>query len=406
MQNRRQFLKNSALVTSSLLVPSFLTNLSCAPISRKNSNGKILVVVQLSGGNDGLNTIIPFRNDIYYNSRPKIAIHKQDTARISDDLGLHPALIPLRSIYEQGWMSIINSVGYPNPNRSHFRSMEIWQTASDASKYLSTGWLGRYLDAQCDKQGCGAIHNGIEVDGTLSLAMKGERQKALAVNQPRQLYKAVNHSFFKDIVHTANHHHDLHHDNDPLSYLYKTVVETISSAEYVHDKAKIYRSNEAYPKNKFGKHLKTIAELIVADIETSVFYVSLGGFDTHVNQINQQARLLNIYATAMKAFLQDLKYNNRLSDVLVMTFSEFGRRVAQNASNGTDHGTANNVFLMGENLKKAGFYNQAPDLSNLDNGELKYEIDFRSIYATVLKRWLKTSPSAILGKKFPLLNMV
>jgi len=407
MQDRRQFLKNSALASSSLFIPNFLKDFAFAPSNRKNSNGKTLVVVQLSGGNDGLNTVIPFRNDIYYNSRPKLAIRKQEAVRISDDLGLHPSMIPLRKIYEEGWMSIINNVGYPNPNRSHFRSMEIWQTASDAHKYLSTGWVGRYLDAQCGKNGCAAIHKGIEVDGMLSLAMKGERQKALAVNRPRKLYQAVNHSFFKDVVKTANkQQEEAYHDSDPLSYLYKTVVETVSSAEYVHDKAKIYRSTGDYPSNKFGKHLKTIAELVIADIDTNVFYVSLGGFDTHVNQANQQARLLRVYSEAMNAFMYDLKRNNRLEDVLVMTFSEFGRRVAQNASNGTDHGTANNVFLMGGNLRKAGFYNQAPDLSNLDNGDLKYEIDFRSVYATLLKKWLKVSPATVLGRKFPLLEIL
>jgi uncharacterized protein (DUF1501 family) len=195
--------------------------------------------------------------------------------------------------------------------------------------------------------------------------------------------------------------------SDPaLHYLYKTLAETTSSADYIYDKSKVYQSTVTYPANEFGGQLKTVAELINSGMETKVYYVSLSGFDTHVRQQPVHERLLGIYAESVYAFIADLEKNNRFQDVLVMTFSEFGRRVAQNASNGTDHGTANNLFIMGKNLKKKGFINKTPDLSKLDDGDLVHQIDFRSVYATVLNNWLNTSEAGVLNSKFELLDFI
>jgi uncharacterized protein (DUF1501 family) len=400
---RRQFLTNSILASAgSLLIPNFLKALELQS-ANVLTNHKKLIIIQLSGGNDGLNTVVPYRNDIYYKLRPDIAIEKTKILTLNDELGLNPVMIGLKNLYDDGMLSVINNVGYPNPDRSHFRSMDIWQTASSANEYLSTGWLGRYLDAQCTQTQC-LPHYAIEVDDTLSLAMKGERSKALAVQDAKKLFQATRPAFLKTMQPQINETHTQGHDS--ISYLYKTLAETVSSAEYLYDTSKIQKTKATYATGEFGRRMKTIAELILSGVQTQIFYVSLSGFDTHIRQNDKQEKLLEEYAISVAALIQDLKANSLLDNVLVMTFSEFGRRVAQNGSNGTDHGTANQVFLMGNKLKKKGFYNAAPDLTDLDEGDLKFTIDFRNIYADVLKNWLEINPNLILGQSFEGLGVV
>ncbi len=392
--SRREFFKKSALATAgTMLVPQFLK----AWEQPLGSGDKTLIVLQMSGGNDGLNTIVPFRNDIYYQSRPKIAIQPDKVLPVSQELGFNPALAKLRSIYDQGYMSILNHVGYPNPDRSHFRSMDIWQSASP-KEYLNTGWIGRYLDANCD----GMEHNAIEIDDTLSLAMKGIEIKSMALKDQVKLFKATQNPMFKTVAENQPAT-----DADPIvSYLYKTAVETVSSAAYIYNQSKTYSSTTEYPNTDFAKRLKTIGTLINSGVNTRVYYAALSGFDTHVNQTGQQERLLTIYAEAVAALIQDLEKSGNLERTMILTFSEFGRRVSENASGGTDHGTANNVFVFGKNLKKAGFFNNTPDLKNLDEGDLIYQIDFRSIYATMLNKWMGADSSKILNENFPLLDFV
>lgn len=386
------------MASTSIFVPAFLK--AYQPKNLFNSrSGKILVIVQLSGGNDGLNTVIPYRNDIYYQQRPTLAIQKNEVLQVSDQLGLNPVLSPLQSLYDDGLLSIVNNVGYPNPDRSHFRSMDIWHTASESNEYLSTGWLGRYLDSSC--QGCEAAHHALEVDDELSLALKGQQKKGFAMSNPQQLKRQTNNPLLKHLA--GQNHHD-HEEN--VAYLYKIMADTYSSADYLSEKAKTYSSKMTYPVSAFGKRLKQIAELISADTDTRIYYVSLSGFDTHVNQKNQQERLLKQYAEGMKAFVKDLKQNGLLDDTLIMTFSEFGRRVKQNASRGTDHGTANNLFLIGGKLKQPGFYNEGPDLSALDKGDLIYRVDFRDVYATILDKWLESNSRKILNDSFQGLNFI
>ncbi|QJD96460.1 DUF1501 domain-containing protein [Mucilaginibacter robiniae] len=397
---RRAFIKSSSLASGAFLIPSFLKPFE-AMAKPELTGYKNLVIIQLSGGNDGLNTIVPHGNDIYYQKRKTLAIANTVIVKLNDIQGLNPNLAALQEIYDQGWMSIINSVGYPNPDRSHFRSMDIWQTASNADQFLSTGWVGRYLDANC--QSCPNPYTAIEVDDTLSLAMKGTQMKGIAVQDPNKLLQTTREPFFKDLVHQPNNEH-LNEDN--LGYLYKTMIETYSSADYIQNTSKTYKVTAEYPSTGFANQLKTVSKFINAGLQTRVYYVSLSGFDTHTNQQNQQGRQLKIYADAVAAFIKDLKQTGKLDDTLVMTFSEFGRRVEQNASNGTDHGTANNVFVFGGKLAKAGFYNDAPDLTNLENGDLKYQIDFRNVYATMLDKWLNVNNSQILNQNFSSLNFI
>jgi uncharacterized protein (DUF1501 family) len=393
---RKEFIQLSVLGSTALLIPSFIKAATMQQvISQAGANGKKLVVVQLSGGNDGLNTVIPYQNDIYYKLRPTLALKKQDMLALNDELALNCALGGLRSLYDQGYVSIINNVGYPNPDRSHFRSMDIWHSASDSDTYLTTGWLGRYLDSQCS--GCAKPYSAIEIDDTLSLAMKGDRIKGLALHDTKLFYSLAKE--LRQEVKPAT-------TNDNLNYLFKTLAETEESAYYLYAKSKIYRSPVSYPDDGFAKNLKTIAELICSGADTTVFYASLSGFDTHVNQMGQQESNLTKVSGALEAFVADLKQAGKLDDVLVLVFSEFGRRVQQNGSNGTDHGKANNVFLISSKLTKAGIYNSSPDLAQLDEGDVAYGIDFRSIYATILKKWLRADDEQVLHHRFEQLTFL
>lgn len=405
MTSRRAFIKKSAFATvGGMMIPNFLKAFEIQQLGQSQTTDKILVIIQLSGGNDGLNTVVPYRNDIYYKSRPSIAIPSDKVLKLNDEVGFNPALESLRGLYDNAQMSIINNVGYPNPDRSHFRSMDIWQTASESTEYLNTGWIGRYLDANCS--GSCVPYQALEIDDTLSLSMKGEKVKALSVQDPEKLYKQVSGNFINKV---AQNSAIQGHDN--VAYLYKTLAETASSAEFLHTKrvaaqSKTYRSNAQYPQGELGQRLKTISELIVSGMPTNIYYVSISGFDTHFNQVNQQERLLKNYAESVNTFVNDLKKNDRFKDVTILTFSEFGRRVKQNASGGTDHGTANNIFLMSENLKRPKVLNEAPNLTDLDEGDLKFSVDFRQVYTSLLKDWLKTDSETILGKNFQSLNVL
>ncbi len=394
---RRDFLRNSTLASTGLLVPQFLLDFKAKRLYRSRT-GKILVVIQLSGGNDGLNTIVPYRNDRYYQERPSIALAAKDVLPVSDDLGFHPELAPLRDLYDNGLMSVVNNVGYPNPDRSHFRSTDIWHTASSSDEYWTTGWLGRYLDSNCP--GTEHTYSALEIDGSVSLAMKGKQRTGFAFNDVRRLQQTSENRFLKAI---GSHDHD-HEEN--VAYLYKTMVNTQQTADYLLTQTRAHESRSNYPGNALGRNLRQIAKLITADTDTKVYYTSFGGFDTHAQQPTRQARLLRAYATAVRAFVDDLKRNNLLDDVLILTFSEFGRRVAQNAGNGTDHGTANNLFLMGGSLHKPGFFNQGPNLLDLENGDLKYQIDFRQIYATLLDEWLEADSKLVLREEFSKLALL
>jgi uncharacterized protein (DUF1501 family) len=395
--DRRKFLKQSSLASSLFFVPSFVKAFEQVASSRLGY--KRLVIIQLSGGNDGLNTVIPFRNDLYYKERPTLGIPKADIIQLNDEVGLNGSLAPLKRLYDNGNLSIINNVGYLNPIRSHFRSMDIWQTATDSDKYLQSGWVGRYLDNYGKEP-----YSAIEIDESLSLAMKGETINAIATQDAKAFYNLSKDPYFKNIL---NHQNDAHLSEHNLGYLYKSMIAAESSAKYIYETSKTVSSTKQYPNHKFGNQLKTTAQFINSGLDTKVFYSSLNGFDTHVNQLGTQKRLLKTYADSIEAFVQDLKENNMFKDTLILTFSEFGRRVKQNANVGTDHGTANNVFVIGDQLKKPGLYNNMSSLSDLDdNGDLKFEIDFRTIYATVLDKWLEVDDKKVLNKSFNQLDFI
>lgn len=383
---RREFLKISSLATASMLMPNFLKAMTLDEALNPNQN--ILVVLQFTGGNDGLNTIIPAKNDIYFRERKTLAI--QDSIPLTDEAGINPSLSYFKELFDHGELSVMNNVGYPNPDKSHFRSMDIWQSASRSDQFLETGWLGRFLDEECYR--CDHPTQALEVDDMLSLALKGENNKAFAFKDPKRLYQTSQEKYFKSL-------YDHHHDDETVSYLYQTLGSTINNADYIFEKSKAKKTEQIYPNSQLGKDFKTVASLIKSDINTQVYYLSIGSFDTHVNQNDRQKKLFNDINEAVKSFVTDMKNNGLFNNILLMTFSEFGRRVAQNASNGTDHGTANQMFFISGNLKKKGLLNALPDLQNLNEGDLIYKEDFRKVYATILKNWLKADSSKVLGWK-------
>jgi uncharacterized protein (DUF1501 family) len=278
--------------------------------------------------------------------------------------------------------------------------MDIWHSASESKDYWNTGWLGRYLDAQC--KGCDKPTQALELDDVLSLALKGEQVKGLALKDPRRLFATTQDRFFQE---TIKNHHDLPGEQ-PVDYLYKTMAETMNSANYIFKQSKLRPSTANYPTTELGRSFQTIASLIFSDINTKVYYVSLGSFDTHVGQEAQQKRLFTEMNDAIRAFVNDLKTNHRFEDVLLTTFSEFGRRVSQNASAGTDHGTANNMFMVSGALQQKGMLNEMANLQDLQEGDLKFQLDFKQVYATILKNWLKADDLQILGQHFDPLKFV
>jgi uncharacterized protein (DUF1501 family) len=383
---RREFLKISSLATASLMVPNFLKSMTLD--NALVPSQKILVVLQFTGGNDGLNTIIPVKNDIYFKERNNIAI--KNSLSLNDETGINPSLSYFKELFDNGELAVMNNVGYPNPDKSHFRSMDIWQSASKSDEFLETGWLGRFLDEECYR--CEHPTQALEVDDMLSLALKGQNNKAFAFKDPKRLYQTSQEKYFKSL-------YDHHHDDETVSYLYQTLGSTINNADYIFEKSKSKKTEQTYPNSQLGKDFKTVSSLIKSDINTQVYYLSVGSFDTHVNQNERQQKLFSDINEAVQAFVADMKSNGLFNDILLMTFSEFGRRVSQNASNGTDHGTANQMFFVSGGLKKKGLLNALPNLQNLNEGDLIYTEDFRKVYATILKNWLHADSSKVLGWK-------
>jgi uncharacterized protein (DUF1501 family) len=380
---RRAFLQTSGLAAASMFVPK-LIQASASPFLLPDTNGRILIVIQWSGGNDGLNTVVPFTNDLYYKMRPTLGLKKDQILTLTDDLGIHPKLLVLKNMFDNGELAIIENVGYPEPDRSHFRSMDIWQSASASNEYLSTGWIGRILDSGMKPE------YALEIDDSLSLALKGQNKKGLAIRHMKHAAALSRMTAALQIE---------HHDHDQVSYLQQTLIEAQQGIEYLTEQTGKWTSQATYPINEFGQQLKSIAALINGGCKTTVYYVTLGGFDTHVGQPGTQNRLFDTYSQAINALRSDLKSTGRWTDVAILTFSEFGRRVSENAGKGTDHGTAGVSFIIGGNIKNPGLYGGLPDLENLDNGDLVYKVDFRTMYNALLTDWLKVGTDSIISKK-------
>ena len=451
ISTRRQFLRTTMLgAAAAWTLPSFLdkTFLALGAQAAENSatqtvTGKdapILVVIQQAGGNDGLNTLVPFADDAYHRARPGIGFAAKDVLKLNGYCGLNPNLVALKSLYDEGHVAVVQGVGYPNPNRSHFRSTEIWQTASDSNRFAARGWLGSYFDNCC--QGTDPTV-GVAVGNAMPQAFTAETPTGVSFANPEQ-FRWIDRERPQGSMSAAEfYYRQLNQPDEDMSgsagtvrapsgrtdfagssiggisggsnapggmssvdFLERTALDAQLSSDRVLQIARSTKSLVTYPlNNRLADSLSLVGRMIAGGLPTRVFYVSHGGYDTHQGQAGAHTRLMREFNDGLGAFCNDLKAQGNFGRVLVMTFSEFGRRVAQNASGGTDHGAAAPMFLCGGALK-GGFYGRYPSLTQLYEGDLMHNVDFRSVYATLLERWLRVPSDRVLGRKFSTLPLV
>jgi uncharacterized protein (DUF1501 family) len=400
---RREFLglsgRGIGLLAFSKFAPSFLVNSTLAQAPAPEKDRSILVLVQLAGGNDGLNTVVPFEDADYYRLRPTLGIAKTQVLPLNGVAGLHPSCAALQGLFREGKLGIVQNVGYPNPNRSHFRSTEIWETASESEQALGTGWIGRYLDNACA---------GSPVEGHDPLAVHANTLNG----EPETFIGAEEHPTFGLSPYGAGRRDtdetrrllqtfagEPGSDAGEHGFLKQTLMDTLITETKVQKVLGSYRSGASYPAGPFATSLKNVAALIASGMPTRVYFVTLNGFDTHYNQIPAQARLLKDLSDGLAAFQKDLESHKLDNQVVTMTFSEFGRRASENESHGTDHGTASPLFVLGSRVA-GGLHGKAPSLKIPKNQDITFSTDFRSVYATMLDTWLASSSEKVLGGKF------
>ena len=396
--NRREWIKASSLIALSPSIPLFLRSSLWG--AEADPKGRILVVIQLSGGNDGINTIVPYADEGYARHRRELRIPTDKLTKINDQLGLHPALKPLGSLLDDGRLAIAQGVSYPNPNRSHDVSMAIWQTARmDPTEHDSFGWIGRALDENFVS--AMPSHRTMLVgDQSPPVAIRGRKSAFAVTDRLTDLQlKSNRRPPEKDSAASASTTGDLA-SNGLADFVQRTTLDAYATADVLAEvAAKSKSGNAGYPPNELGRRLELIGQLIKAEIGTSVYYVSQSGYDTHAVQLPTHERLLSELSRGLKAFLDDLKAASLDDRVVVICFSEFGRPVIENASAGTDHGSAGPVFIAGSKVK-AGLYGATPSLTDLDGTDLKMSLDFRQVYATLLQRWMNVSAEPVLAGTF------
>jgi uncharacterized protein (DUF1501 family) len=414
---RRDFVRlglgSSALLACGATVPTFLANSASvlAAGQTKEAKGNVLVVVQLDGGNDGLNTVIPYKDDEYKKHRPKLQQPVQQLHKLDDRIALHSALAGLGKLYQNKQMAVVQSVGYPNPNRSHFESMAIWHTANLKPNNATPGWLARRLDQEADKGGGDAPAMHIS-KSLLPQALYGSQRQVPSLEDLEQFRRrlgtpkgagARQQRAALDEVAAQKHGQT----GSLLQFVEQSTVLTYASSARLEGILKNAKTSAGYPEfYGLARRMKLIAQLIKAGLATSIYYTRLGGFDTHANQQFTHANLLRELGDSLRPFVEDLEKAGHGKRVVVMVFSEFGRRLTENASAGTDHGTAAPVLLAGAPVK-AGIHGPYPNLLDLDSGgDPKFAIDFRQVYATLLDRWLGCPSAKVLGSEFKPVEVV
>ncbi len=376
---------------------------------------RILIVIQLTGGNDGLNTVIPYSQPAFYQYRNVLAVPKDKVLDLDGKVGLSPYLPKMKQLYDGGNLALIQGVGYPNPNRSHFRSMEIWQTAQPDS-IGTTGWLGRYLDASAaDDQA--ARDNALRA---INIGQQLPKTFYTSTTLVPSIASLTSYAFQAD----TRHPQELSAQTDVISkifqeaskrgnyedYIRQAAVDALGSSDTLKRMVSSYQPKTQFDaNNQVAQGLKTIAQMIGGGLDTKIYYLTTGGYDTHANELNTHNALMKTLDDGIYSFMQDMIAQGRANDVLIMTFSEFGRRVQENGSGGTDHGTALPMFLVGGEIR-GGIYGDHPSLSDLDTnqgqGDLKFHIDFRSVYGSVLRNWFGADPTPVVGSGWPNINFL
>jgi len=399
MASRRQFLQGTlagtALVSLSGAAPRFW--LSAAEATGGRIGERILIVVQLTGGNDGLNTVIPYADDEYYGNRFTLAIGRDRVLKVDDHVGLHPAMRAMSQLAERSQLAIVQGVGYPNPNRSHFESMDLWHTAHQVGGGFPTGWLGRCVDQNQLADQLPAIHFGPEKQ-PLALATAGTPCPSIESLESFQLDARRDAALGRQIDQLVKTPRE-GEAGSLLGFIHDNARIALVTSERLEAALAKGAEQGRYPQTGFGRKLQSIGRLIDADLSTRIYYVSLDGFDTHSNQAEAHQALLAELSDALGALMADLEQQGNADRVLVMCFSEFGRRVRENASRGTDHGTAAPMFLLGSRVE-AGPVGRHPSLADLEDGDLKFHTDYRQVYAAVLEQWLGVASEPILGGRF------
>jgi uncharacterized protein (DUF1501 family) len=416
MLNRRQFLsrtlQGSSLLALSSTVPGFLASTALAAEAGKDT---VLVVIELSGGNDGLNTVIPYGDDLYHKARPTLGFKKDQVVKVDDHIGLHPGLRSLDRMLQDGQLAIVQGVGYPNPDRSHFESMDIWQSA-DPRRKIGTGWIGRSAHSLQDKTGSVPV---VQIGANrLPLAVQGASGGVVSINNkaPYRLELGVGdvkeqkarRKVMEELARPAGPADD----GDLLQFVQRRQVQTYSTLDRLEEVLGNFRGgpqggNRFFQFPQLPQKLELVGQLIAKGFGTRVFYVAIDGnkFDTHSGQADEHRKLLQELADAISSFFQNLQQGGHHKRVLAMTFSEFGRRVYENSSRGTDHGSGSCLFVAGP-AAKGGLIGAHPSLKDLDSGDLRYHTDFRRVYATLLDKWLGCDSQAVLAGKFEQLDLI
>jgi uncharacterized protein (DUF1501 family) len=428
-QTRREFMalgvRSVGLVAASGYLPAFIARTAAALPADKDK--RILVVIQLGGGNDGLNTVVPYADDLYYQARPSLGIRSGNLVRVDDHLGFNRAMTPLKALYDDANMAVVQGVGYPNPDRSHFRSMEIWHTA-DRDGVKGTGWLGRFFDHCCagadpakkgelasigvsiGKTAPQAFHNranvGVSVENPATFQWNPSGETSGLAKVQREIFSRVNRpggardTTLQELVRPMAAGGEIGPaDPGAVEFLRHTAMNAMLAGDEIRRLLGKSGSGDRFSGSSLGRQMRMIASLIAGDFGARVYYANLGGFDTHSAQAGTHARLLQELSENVSLLHAELKRAKKSDQVLVMAFSEFGRRVQENGSGGTDHGAAAPVFLFGDRLG-AGIHGKPPPLDDLDGGDLRHAIDFRSVYASILEDWLGAPPKALIAGNF------
>lgn len=397
--------------------PLFLARAAAAAEKEaaQDTTGKVLVLVQMAGGNDGLNTVVPYADPEYRRARPGIGLSKGEVLRIDDHVGLHPGMTGFKELYDEGMLGIVQGVGYPRPDRSHFRSMDIWHTARPAARpeneTVSTemGWLGRALDLTASTH-AGTMPALAFGSDRLPLALVASKVHVPTIRSLKEYRLSLGSGSKADRKLRRRLIEELADRPDgatgsELDFLRKTALTALSTSDRLEDVTSSDTTEATYPPNGLARKLEKVAQIIAADLGTRIIFVSLGGFDTHSQQKGAHTALLTELSSAVAAFFEDLKGRRLDERVLVATYSEFGRRVKENGSLGTDHGAASQLFIASPKVK-GGIHGKHPSLTDLTRGDLKFHTDFRSVYATLLESWLGFPSEPVLEGKFKTLDFV
>ncbi len=397
---RRLFLTRAATGSAVMTFGTSAPAVLCQAAATARSDDRLLVVVEMAGGNDGLNAVVPHSDPAYHQARPKLGIAKAETLAINGSIGLHPSMRGFADLLEQGRFAVVQGVGYPNPNRSHFESMDIWHSCQRKDVPRQDGWIGRYLEAAglSELSDPAAVHLGGDKQ---PFALMSRDIRVPSIQSLEQFRLRANGSVdIKTAIRELSQKSSANPDstdpaNDLLGFVQSSTSSAIMASQRMESATKNDSAKKPYPKSGLGKKLETVAKLIASGIGTRIYYVRIDGFDTHANQPAAHAALLREVSEGVSSLVQDLDQRGDGDRTIVMCFSEFGRRVAENASEGTDHGTAGPVFLAG-NKVRAGLIGNTPSLTDLDQGDLRFETDFRQVYAGVLQDWLVCKTAQVL----------